>query len=58
MTVALNVGSHGDSNVNLNKKPPVSGVSIRLNPKARKVGALKKLKKKIVAGERTDRKWY
>ncbi|ETL36908.1 hypothetical protein L916_11199, partial [Phytophthora nicotianae] len=38
--------------------PPVSSVSIRLNPKARKVGVPKKAKKKIVAGERADRKWY
>eukprot|EP00644_Phytophthora_capsici_P016904 jgi/Phyca11/125659/e_gw1.59.28.1 len=33
-------------------------VSIKLNPKARKVGAPKKVKKKVVAGERADRKWY
>lgn len=37
---------------------PESVVTIRLNPKARKVGAPKKMKKKIVAGERSDRKWY
>ncbi|ETK83496.1 hypothetical protein L915_11298, partial [Phytophthora nicotianae] len=44
--------------VKIEKNPPASSVSIRLNPKARKVGAPKKAKKKIVAGERADRKWY
>ncbi|OWY90793.1 hypothetical protein PHMEG_00040917, partial [Phytophthora megakarya] len=31
---------------------------IRLNPKTKKVGAPKKLKKVIAAGEQKDRKWY
>ncbi|OWY98730.1 hypothetical protein PHMEG_00030436 [Phytophthora megakarya] len=32
--------------------------SIRLNPKARKVGRPQKMKKKTAASERSDRKWY
>ncbi|ETI41588.1 hypothetical protein F443_13184 [Phytophthora nicotianae P1569] len=51
-------GDAANSDANTEKNPPASSVSIRLNPKARKVGAPKKAKKKIVAGERADRKWY
>ncbi|KAL3664453.1 hypothetical protein V7S43_010773 [Phytophthora oleae] len=35
-----------------------SPVKIRLNPKAKKVGRPAKQKKKTVAGEKSDRKWY
>ncbi|ETN06782.1 hypothetical protein PPTG_23268 [Phytophthora nicotianae INRA-310] len=51
-------GDAANSDAITEKNPPVSLVSIRLNPKARKVGAPKKAKKKIVAGERAERKWY
>ncbi|ETK86417.1 hypothetical protein L915_08948 [Phytophthora nicotianae] len=36
----------------------MGNITIKLNPKARKVGAPKKLKKKVLAGEKFDRKWY
>ncbi|ETK83497.1 hypothetical protein L915_11297 [Phytophthora nicotianae] len=51
-------GDAANSDAITEKNPPVSSVSIRLNPKARKVGVPKKAKKKIVAGERAERKWY
>ncbi|OWY92870.1 Cysteine protease [Phytophthora megakarya] len=35
-----------------------SAVRIKLNPKARKVGRPKLNKKKTVANDRTDRKWF
>jgi hypothetical protein len=35
-----------------------SGVKIKLNPSAKKVGAPRKLRKTTVAGEKCDRKWY
>ncbi|ETM43371.1 hypothetical protein L914_11134 [Phytophthora nicotianae] len=51
-------GDAANSDAITEKNPPASSVSIRLNPKARKVGVPKKAKKKIVAGERAERKWY
>lgn len=35
-----------------------SDVKIKLNPSAKKVGAPRKLRKKTMAGEKCDRKWY
>eukprot|EP00644_Phytophthora_capsici_P018602 jgi/Phyca11/128037/e_gw1.73.65.1 len=46
-----------DSDMNVSRGE-TCGVTIKLNPKAKKVGAPRKLKKKILAGEQTDRKWY
>ncbi|KAI9981399.1 hypothetical protein PInf_009151 [Phytophthora infestans] len=51
-------GDSVDSAVTKEKEASASTMTIRLNPKARKVGAPKKARTKIVAGERADRKWY
>eukprot|EP00644_Phytophthora_capsici_P001105 jgi/Phyca11/121307/e_gw1.43.209.1 len=39
-------------------QPDASPVTIRLNPKAKKVGAPRKMKKNTVAGEKEGRQWF